>query len=35
MNTGGGGALPWEPHGSESGNNNLNRYSDRILEETI
>jgi len=33
MNTGEGGALPWELHGSEPGNTSLNRYSEKLLEE--
>lgn len=33
MNTGEGGALPWEVHGLETGNNSIMEYTDRLLKE--
>jgi methylamine---glutamate N-methyltransferase subunit C len=33
MNTGEGGALPWEIYGLDTGNNNIMEYTDRLLKE--
>ncbi len=33
MNTGEGGALPWEIYGLDTGNNSIMEYTDRLLKE--